>query len=106
MRVYPVRETGAHPEQLSVAVGVVYVTVWAHVPAATVVVMFAGQVIVGAVLSVGTAVNVQVPVLPEESVAVKVIVVLPDTMVPAAGDWVTTILPVGVQLSKGLPREV
>src|SRR5947207_10201537 len=47
----------------------------------------AGQVIVGAVLSVTVKVVVQVALLPAASVAVTVIVVVPDpTSVPAAGD--------------------
>src|SRR5439155_13543733 len=47
----------------------------------------AGQITVGAVLSVTAKVVVQVPLLPAASVAVTVIVVVPDpTSVPAAGD--------------------
>ena len=75
-------------------------------PAATVVVILEGQVSTGAVPSVGIAVNVQVPVFPEESVAVKVTVVFAVIIVPAAGDCVTTILPAGVQLSDGVPKVV
>jgi hypothetical protein len=52
----------------------------------------AGQVIVGRVVSTRFTLNVQFAELPEASVTVKVITVVPtpDTAVPTAGDCVTT----------------
>src|SRR5439155_21412599 len=59
-----------------------------------------GQITVGAVLSVTVKVVVQVAMLPAASVAVTVIVVVPDpTSVPAAGDWLKVIAFVALQLS-------
>jgi hypothetical protein len=67
-----------------------------------------GQVIVGTVVSTRFTLNVHVAVLPAASVAVKVTTVVPNPVmaVPAAGDWVITILPVGVQLSERVANVV
>jgi len=64
-------------------------------------VMLAGHVIVGAMLSTFVTLKVQLLLFPAVSVAVKVIVVVPvpETTVPAAGDCVTVIDPDEVQLS-------
>src|SRR6266542_4252171 len=60
----------------------------------------AEQVTTGAVVSVTVNSVVQVPLLPAASVAVTVIVFVPKpSSVPAAGDWLTLIAPVGVQPS-------
>ena len=60
-----------------------------------------GQVIVGGVVSTLLTVNVQLAVFPDPSVAVSVTVVVPtpDTIAPTAGDCVTVMDPVAVQLS-------
>src|SRR5207237_764273 len=60
----------------------------------------AGQLTVGTVVSVTVKVVVQVALLPASSVAVTVIVCAPSpTSVPAAGDWLTVIPLVPLQLS-------
>src|SRR5919197_95843 len=60
----------------------------------------AGQLTVGAVLSMTVKVVVQVALLPAASVAVTVMVCGPrPTIVPAAGLWVRVIDPAGLQLS-------
>ena len=78
------------PGQLSVPVGVVYVTTAEHWPAPAGVEMFAGQVTVGACVSCTVTVNVQVPVFAAASVAVHVTVVVPTGKVdPDAGAHTT-----------------
>src|SRR5881394_1094231 len=60
----------------------------------------AGQLIVGTVVSVTVNVVVQVALLPASSVAVTVIVFVPNpTSVPAAGDWTRVMPLVPLQLS-------
>src|SRR5947207_1399259 len=60
----------------------------------------AGQLTVGTVASVTVNVVVQVALLPASSVAVTVIVFVPNpTSVPAAGDWTRVIPLVPLQLS-------
>ena len=80
------------PGQLSVAVGVVYVTEAEHSPAPTGVVMLAGHVIEGASLSRIVTVNVHVPsgLSGDASLAVHVTVVVPTGNVdPDAGAQLT-----------------
>ena len=64
------------PGQLSVAVAA-KPTIWLHWPGAVFVARFAGQVIVGASVSLTRTVKVQVAVLPEAPVAVQVTVLVP-----------------------------
>src|SRR5205823_918330 len=60
----------------------------------------AGQLTLGTVVSVTVKVVVQVALLPDSSVAVTVIVFVPNpTSVPAAGDWTRVIPLVPLQLS-------
>src|SRR5205814_1693948 len=60
----------------------------------------AGQLTVGTVVSVTVKVVVQVALLPASSVAVTVIVFVPNpTSVPAAGDWTRVMPLVPLQLS-------
>jgi hypothetical protein len=75
-------------EQLSLTVGVGTSTLALHKPVSVPEVIFAGQVIVGLVVSTRFTLNVQLEELPFASVAVKVIIVtpVPLTIVPAAGD--------------------
>ena len=63
--------------------------------------MFAGHEITGSVLSILFTLKEHEVLLPARSVTVSVIVVvpIPATGVPAAGDCVFTIDPAGVQLS-------
>ena len=67
-------------------------------------VWFAGQVITGAVWSVGITLNVQDVALPASSVAVNVITVVPTITVPAAGDCV--MVNDASQLSEATASEV
>ena len=74
------------PGQLSVPVGVTYVTTLEHWPAVFPCVMFAGHVTVGACVSCTVTVNEHDPVFAEASVAVHVTVVVPTANVePDAG---------------------
>ena len=68
---------------------------WArHVPGKVLAVILAGQLIVGAVVSLTVKVVVQVELFPDPSVAVSVIVWGPcPTMVPGAGLCVTVTAP-------------
>src|SRR5437763_9980203 len=60
----------------------------------------AGQITVGTVVSITVKVVVQVALLPASSVAVTVMVFVPNpTNVPAAGDWTRVIPLVALQLS-------
>src|SRR5438045_3358759 len=60
----------------------------------------AGQLTVGTVVSVTVKVVVQLALLPASSVAVTVIVFVPNpTSVPASGDWTRVIPFVALQLS-------
>src|SRR5256885_12088926 len=60
----------------------------------------AGQITVGTVVSVTVKVVVQVALLPASSVAVTLIVFVPNpTSIPAAGDWTRVIPLVPLQLS-------
>src|SRR5438105_8490144 len=60
----------------------------------------AGQLTLGTVVSVTVKVVVHVALLPASSVAVTVIVFVPNpTSVPAAGDWTRVIALVALQLS-------
>jgi hypothetical protein len=95
-------------EQLSAVVGLGVTTLLEQVPAVTVLVMFAGHVMVGTVVSTLFTLKVQVAVFPAASVAVSVITVVPtkETEEPIAGDCVTTIEAVGVQLSLTVASEV
>lgn len=70
----PVTVSIPHP---SVAVAFPGSTLAEHCPGSLAVVMFAGQVIVGGVLSLTVTVCRHDPVLPAASVAVQVIVVVP-----------------------------
>ena len=80
--------------QLSVPVGVVYVTVAVQVPTGALVTMFAGHVTVGFVASLTVTVNMHEPVLPAGSVAVHVTVVVPTGKLdPEAGSHTTVALP-------------
>ena len=95
--------------QLSAVTGVPRVTPLAvQSPASALTVTFDGQVIVGLVTSTLVTVNVQLLLLPAASVAVKVTVVVPvpDSIVPAAGDCVMVIAPAAVQLSLTVAPEV
>ena len=85
--------------QLSVAVGGVKVTTAVQTFGSVLFVMFAGQApIVGGWLSLTVTVKLQEPVLPEDSVAVQVTVVVPLLKVePDAGEQTT--VGAGVQLS-------
>ena len=65
------------PAQLSVPVGVVYVTTAPHVPASLLCVMLEGQVIVGFSVSFTVTVKLHDAVLLDASVTVKVFVVVP-----------------------------
>ena len=62
----------------------------------------------GTVVSTRFTLNVHDDVLPAASVAVKVITVTPSpvTVVPTAGDCVTTMLALGVQLSETVAKPV
>ena len=65
--------------------------------------MFAGQVIVGGCVSLTVTVNVQIPIVPPESVAVHVTVVVPfGKKLPDAGEQVTVV---PAQLSLGIGVE-
>src|SRR5438105_6786805 len=69
-------------------------------PALALALVGAGQLTVGTVVSVTVKVVVQVALLPASSVAVTVIVFVPNpTSVPAAGDWTRVIPLVALQLS-------
>ena len=67
-------------------------------------VVFAGQVIVGAAWSATVTVNVQVPVLEAASVAVKVTTCEPVIVLPTTGLWV--LLGLAVQLSVAVAAAV
>ena len=90
-------EDGVHvtvaPEQLSDAVGTVYVTFAAQVFGAVFVVMFVGQVTVGFCVSLTVTVKVQVPVRLEASVAVQVTVVVPTLKVEPVFGTQATVAP-------------
>src|SRR5882762_6963263 len=80
--------------QLSVAVAAPGTTCAAQVPGSVPVVILAGQLIVGGVVSLTVNVVVHELLFPEPSVAVRVIVCGPcPTMVPGAGLWVTVTAP-------------
>jgi hypothetical protein len=86
--------------QLSPVVGLVVTTEAVHNPAAVFAVIFDGQVIVGAILSVTVTVNEHVAVSPAESVTVYVTVVrpvlkvaVPTLLIPVAAE-VATVAPV------------
>ena len=65
-----------------------------HVPTGALVTTFAGQVTVGLVVSLTVTVKVHEPVLPDESVAVHVTVVVPTGKPdPEAGTQTTVALP-------------
>jgi hypothetical protein len=83
------------PEQLSVPTGPVHVAVPVQVPVVFVTVMFAGQLIAGAVLSTLFTLKLQLAVKPPLAcVTVKVTdcTPTPDTKVPGAGTC-TTVAP-------------
>jgi len=64
--------------------------------------MLAGQVIVGGWLSTTVTLKLQVPVLPEESVAVQVTVFVPlANVLPEAGAQ-TTVAPPQLSLADGV----
>jgi hypothetical protein len=67
----------AAPEQLSVPVGAVYVTISPQDPVVFPCVILDGQLIVGACVSVIVTVNEQLAVLPAASVTTNVFVVVP-----------------------------
>ena len=91
------------PGQLSEAVGVVKFTTAEHCPAAVVVVMFAGHVIVGFWLSTIVTVKVHCPVLLLASVAVQVTVVVPTAKVdPEAGVHVVAPTPGQLSVAAGV----
>jgi hypothetical protein len=77
-------------------------------PVLAVVVIFAGHVMVGAIISDRVKLKEQVPTLLAPSVAVIVMSVIPVPVriVPAAGVCVTTIEPVAVQLSLTVTSEI
>ena len=81
--------------QLSEAVAAaVYEAKLAVQPAPAATVVFAGQVMLGAVWSFTVTVKLQVPVLLLPSVAVKVTVWLPRlSTVPEIGDWLVVVVP-------------
>ena len=93
-------------EQLSAVTGVPSdATVATQVPAFTFTVMFAGQVIVGLMLSITVTVNEQVDTLFDASVTVYVTVVtprlnvrVPTLLIPVAGDE-AVVAPVNVQVN-------
>lgn len=90
------------PEQLSVPFGAVYVTFAAQSPKAAFTLIFAGQVIVGAWLSITVTVNVQVDWFPEMSVATPVTVVVPEAKVePEDGAVETETRPGQLSLAVG-----
>jgi hypothetical protein len=78
-------------------------TVAAHMPAAAFVVMFAGHVTVGFMVSLTVTVKVHEPVLPDPSVAVQVTVVVPTgKLEPDAGAHMTVASPVQSSLAAGV----
>jgi hypothetical protein len=85
--------TGTEPGQLSVAVGV-YVTTALHWPTSALLVMFAGQVMLGAWPSLTVTVNEQLALRPAASVAVQVTVVAPSAKLePDGGTQLTGTWP-------------
>lgn len=92
------------PGQLSVGVGVVYVTVVGEL---LVTLIFAGQVIDGFWVSFTVTVNVQFPVLPLASVAEQVTVVTPfGNAVPLAGTQFTAPTPGQLSVTAGVANVV
>ena len=92
--------------QLSVAVAMPGLMTAEHVPGSVLLLIFAGQLIAGAVVSFTVNVVVQVLLLPAASVAVTVIVCGPfPTIVPAAGLWVLVIEPEAEQSSDAVALE-
>ena len=87
--------------QLSAVVGLAIARLLVQVPAVTVLVIFAGHVMVGIVVSTLFTFSVQLLELPAASVAVSVTTVTPTPLTadPTAGDCVITIEPDAVQLS-------
>src|SRR5439155_18044827 len=74
------------PGQLSAPVGVMKLTTALHIPGSVDWVMSAGQTIVGGCASLTVTVKLQVPVLPDVSVAVQLTVLVPTGKVaPEAG---------------------
>jgi hypothetical protein len=90
--------TETPPGQLSVAVGVVYVTTFDDCPAVAVTLIFAGQAIVGGCVSLTLTVKLQVEVLPAASATEQLTVVVPfGKTEPEAGEH--TGVPTPGQLS-------
>ena len=86
-------------EQLSLALAATVGTAAWQLPSALAL-GTAGQTTVGAVVSVTVKLDVQLALLPAASVAVTVIVFVPDpTKVPATGDWLNVMALVALQLS-------
>jgi hypothetical protein len=78
-------------------------TVAAQAPPDALTVTFAGHVTVGSMSSVTVTVKVQVPVLPDPSVAVHVTVVVPTgKLVPDAGTHMTVASPVQASFADGV----
>ena len=92
------------PGQLSVPVGVVYVTTAEHWPAAFACVMFAGHVTVGACVSCTVTVNEHDPVFAEASVAVHVTVVAPTGKVAPDAGTQTTVAPGQLSVAVGVVK--
>src|SRR6476646_9438053 len=101
-------EAGAHvtvgfPGQLSVAVGVANVTTAEHCPRSVGFVIFPGQLIVGASVSLTVTVKLQFLEFPAASVAVHVTVLLPFGKVePEAGTHVTVGFPGQLSVAVGV----
>ena len=87
------------PEQLSVPFGAEYVTLAAQSPGAALVVIFAGQVIVGSWLSTTVTVKEQVVEAPFAAVTLKVLVVTPTGKDAPLGAPVTRLNVAPGQLS-------
>src|SRR5438309_5801302 len=96
------RQDTVAPWQLSLAVGVTYLSVRAQVPRAVLVLMFAGQVNVVSSVSLTLTVNEHVLVLPLASVAVQVTVGSEERRVGQLAGRQGTVAPGQLSLAVGV----
>ena len=101
-----VQITAPTPEQLSLAVGVVYVTTAVHCPLAAGWVMLVGQVITGSVTSAIVTVNAHCAVLLEVSVAVQVTVVVPLLKLEPGAGLQATVAPGQLSVAGGVGKPI
>jgi hypothetical protein len=90
------------PGQLSIAVGVVYVTVAVHVPIGAACMMFIGHMMVGFCVSLTVTVNMHIAIFIEASVAVHVTVVVPTLNIEPDVGLHITVAPGQLSIAVGV----